>query len=108
MSFYSVSLDIARESRSALSVSNLPVFLNDYLACDGFDVRQRLSQVSARTMIICGEGDRMTPPKWSHYLKANIPSSAAFFIREAGHMVPLEKPKVCAELVQSFLARPSL
>jgi pimeloyl-ACP methyl ester carboxylesterase len=103
MSFYSLSLDAARESRSALSVSNLPVFLNDYLACDGFDVRQRLPQIEAKTLIICGESDRMTPPKWSHYMKANILSSGLFFIREAGHMVPLEKPQSCAELIQSFL-----
>jgi pimeloyl-ACP methyl ester carboxylesterase len=104
MSFHSLSLDVAREGRSALSISNLSVFLNDYLACDGFDIRKRLPQVAARTLIICGEGDRMTPPKWSHYLNANITSSSSFFIRGAGHMVPLEKPQACAELLQSFLA----
>lgn len=107
MSFYQVSLEVARESRSALSVSNLPVFLNDYLACDGFDVRAGLSRIPVRTLIVCGEGDRMTPPKWSHYLNANIPSSTAFFIRGAGHMVPLEKPESCARLVQPFLTEPS-
>jgi pimeloyl-ACP methyl ester carboxylesterase len=103
MSFYSLGLDAARESRSALSVSNLPVFLNDYLACDGFDVRKRLPEIEARTLIMCGESDHMTPPKWSYYLNANILSSLLFFIREAGHMVPLEKPQSCAELLQSFL-----
>ncbi len=107
MSFYQVSLEVAREGRSALSVSNLPVFLNDYLACDGFDVRDRLSQVSVRTLIVCGEGDRMTPPKWSHYLAANISRSTSFFIRGAGHMVPLEKPGPFAGILQSFLAEPN-
>jgi len=107
MSFHSLSLDAARESRSALSVSNLPVFLNDYLACDGFDVRTRLPQITARTLIVCGESDRMTPPKWSHFMNASILVSSAFFIRDAGHMVPLEKPQLCAQLIQSFLAVPS-
>jgi len=104
MSFYQVGLDIARQGRSALSVSNLPVFLNDYLACDGFDVRDRLRQILQSTLIVCGEADRMTPPRWSHYLRANILNSTVFFIREAGHMVPLEKPEACANLIQSFLS----
>lgn len=106
-SFYSLSLDDARESRTALSLSNLPIFLNDYLACDGFDVRAKLPRITARTLILCGESDQMTFPKWSHFMNANISSSSAFFIRGAGHMVPLEKPQSCAQLIQSFLAVPS-
>jgi len=103
-SFHSLSLDAARESRTALSVSNLPVFLNDYLACNGFDVRNRLPEIAARTLIICGESDEMTLPKGSHLMKAGIPNSNLFFIRDAGHMVPLEKPYLCAQLIQSFLS----
>lgn len=103
MSFHKVDLQTGREARSALSVSNLPVFLNDYLACDGFDVRNSLSRISAKTLIVCGESDRMTPPRWSHYLSARIPSSSLYFIREAGHMVPLEKPELLASLIQWFL-----
>ena len=102
-SFHSLSLDSARESRTALSISNLPVFLNDYLACDGFDVRKRLPEIVARTMVVCGESDQMTFPKASHLMRANISSSTAFFIRGAGHMVPLEKPQLLAQLIQSFL-----
>ena len=104
-SFHSLSLDAARESRTALSVSNLPVFLNDYLACDGFDIRSRLSKISAKTLIVCGEDDRMTPLRWSAYLNQNIRSSTLAFVKEAGHMVPLEKPAALAEVVQSFLSR---
>lgn len=106
MSFYSLGLYVARESRTALSVSNLPVFLNDYLACDGFDVRGRISQITSKTLILCGESDRMTPTKWSHFMNANIAPSSVFFLREAGHMVPLEKPQACALLIQSFLTGP--
>ncbi len=104
MSYYKIDLGLGREARAALSFNNLPVFLNDYLACDGFDVRGKLSRISAEVLLICGEKDRMTPPKWTHYLAANIPGSLAFFIREGGHMVPLEKPEACAKLVQGFLS----
>ncbi len=103
-SFYSIELPSAREARMALSLSNPDVFLNDYLACRDFDVRQRLGEISARTMIICGEQDQMTPPRWAHYLHESICSSTLFFIREAGHMVNLEKPALVAGLVQAFLS----
>ncbi|MBI3859442.1 MAG: alpha/beta hydrolase [Thaumarchaeota archaeon] len=104
MSFSSVSLEMGREARAALSVSNLPVFLNDYLACSGFDVRERLIEIKHRTLLICGEQDRMTPPKWTQFLHAGIASSDAYFVRDAGHMVPLEKPEACGRLLQSFLS----
>ena len=103
-SFNSIDLSLGRESRAALSVSNLPVFLNDYLACTRFDVREDLSRISARTLVACGDKDRMTPPRFSHYLNANIPGSELRFIKDSGHMLPLEKPEALASVVQAFLA----
>ena len=102
-SFYAVDLSVGREARSALSTSNLPVFLNDYLACAAFDVRPRLDKVRAKTLVVCGDADRMTLPKWSHYLQSNIEGAELRFVRDAGHMLPIEKPEVLAGMVQAFL-----
>jgi pimeloyl-ACP methyl ester carboxylesterase len=102
-SFNSIDLSLGRESRAALSVSNLPVFLNDYLACTGFDVRKDLSRISAKTLVVCGDKDRMTPPKFSHYLSSKIPGSEILFVKDSGHMLPLEKPETLASVVQAFL-----
>lgn len=104
LSYYKIDLGLGREARAGLSFTNLPVFLNDYLACDGFDVRGSLRKISARTLLVCGENDKMTPPRWSHYLHANILNSSAYFLRDAGHMAPLEKPETCARLIQSFFS----
>lgn len=103
-SFNSVDLGLGREARTALSGSNLPVFLNDYLACADFDVRGGLGKISAPTLVVCGDKDRMTPPKWSHYLNANIPGSELRFIKDSGHMVPIEAPGALGETVQWFLS----
>lgn len=103
-SFNSIDLGLGREARAALSVSNLPVFLNDYLACQGFDVRARLSEIAARTLVVCGDKDRMTPPGWSHYLGANIRGAVLYFVKDSGHMIPLEKPEALARVVQTFLS----
>ena len=104
MSFFKVDLGMGREARAALSFDNLPVFLNDYLACDGFDVRSRISEIVAKTLIICGENDRMTPPKWSLYLNQNMRSATLALVKDAGHMAPLERPEACAGLIGDFLA----
>ena len=103
-SFNSIDLGLGREARAALSVSNLPVFLNDYLACDGFDVRGELPRVTARTLVVCGDKDRMTPPKWSHYLGENISGSELYFVKDSGHMLPIEKPEALAGVIQRFLS----
>ena len=103
-SFASIDLGLGREARAALSVSNLPVFLNDYLACQGFDIRGELPAMAARTLVVCGDKDRKTPPKWSHFLRANLPMSELYFVKDSGHMLPLEKPEALAAVVQSFLS----
>ena len=102
-SFYSIDFGLGREARAALSVSNLPVFLNDYLACQDFDVRDELPGIAAKTLIVCGDKDEMTPPRWAHFLNANIFDSELYFVRDSGHMLPLEKPEPLARLIQSFL-----
>jgi pimeloyl-ACP methyl ester carboxylesterase len=104
MSYFRLDLGLRMEARAALSFKNLPVFLNDYLACENFDVRPRLSEITVKTFLICGENDRMTPPKWSDYLNRNVTSSRMELVKDAGHMVPIEKPQTCATLIQAFLS----
>lgn len=109
LSFHKLDLELGRRARAALSLSNPAVFLNDYLACAAFDVRERLKEVSVPTLIVCGEDDRMTPPKWSQYLHTNIKSSRPpFLVSETGHMLPIEKPTVLGRLIQDFLHNLSL
>jgi len=67
-------------------------------------VRKELPRISAKTLVVCGDKDKMTPPKWSHYLASGIPSSELAFIKDSGHMVPLEKPEAFASIVQSFFS----
>jgi len=104
LSFYKLDLETGRRARAALSLSNPDVFLNDYLACRAFDARGRLRELSVKTLIVCGRDDRLTPPKWSAYLDANILSPHDLYVvKEAGHMLPIEKPEICARLIQRFL-----
>jgi pimeloyl-ACP methyl ester carboxylesterase len=104
MSFHKVDLGLGREARATLSFSNLPVFLNDYIACAGFDVRERLPSLRMKTLIVCGEDDRMTPPKWAEYIHERVRGSELLLVREAGHMLPLERPLELGGMIQGFLS----
>ena len=79
------------------------VHLNDFLCCDRFDIMDTISSIHAPALIICGEGDTMTPLKYSRYLADHIRGSSLKMIPGAGHMVFLEKPDaVNREIENSF------
>lgn len=79
------------------------VLHGDFLACDAFDVREEISDISAPTLILCGAEDRMMPPKYSDYLRAHIVGSRLEIIGNAGHMVMLEQPGAVAERLARFV-----
>jgi pimeloyl-ACP methyl ester carboxylesterase len=78
------------------------VLHGDFLACNEFDVMQRLPEISVPTLILCGTEDRMTPLKYSEYLHDKIAASRLVTVPGAGHMVMLEQPDVVAEALDEF------
>jgi pimeloyl-ACP methyl ester carboxylesterase len=79
------------------------VLLADFNACDAFDVREQVAEISQPTLIICGEDDQMTPVRFSQYLAEKIVGSRLEVIPSAGHMVMLEKPRTVADLIVKFV-----
>lgn len=75
----------------------------DFMACNAFDVMSDLSRVKTRTLILCGAEDKMTPPKFSEFLRGAIPGAELEIIPDAGHMLMLEKPDEVAALLERFL-----
>ena len=75
----------------------------DFTACDAFDVTGRLGEIAAPTLVLCGSEDRLTPPKYSDLLAAEIPDAVRATVAGAGHMVMLEAPDRVAETVATFL-----
>ncbi len=91
--------------REQLAQMDPHVIAGDYGACDTFDVRDRLPEIAAPTLIIGGAADQMTPPKYSAFLADKIPGARLEIIEGAGHMVMLEQPELVAQHVREFLAR---
>lgn len=80
------------------------VVYGDYLACNRFDVRDRIAQISVPTLIIGGTADRMTPLKYSQFLADRIPNAQLVTLEGAGHMMQLEQADSAATHIQAWLA----
>jgi pimeloyl-ACP methyl ester carboxylesterase len=75
----------------------------DFIACDHFDIMDRLLEILAPTLILCGAEDQLTPVKYSQYLAENMPHARLVVIETAGHMVMLEKPLEIVKHTHNFL-----
>jgi pimeloyl-ACP methyl ester carboxylesterase len=79
------------------------VMLNDFLACDKFDIMHRLHEIKLPALIICGESDFMTPVKYANYLGTKIANSRVVIVPGAGHSVFAEKPEVTNRAIEGFV-----
>ena len=68
------------------------------------DQRERAVSVRCPTLILCGSGDRITPPSLSEQLKDLIPHAALVEIAGAEHLSNLEQPAIFNRVVERFLA----
>ncbi|MCX8204616.1 MAG: alpha/beta hydrolase [Candidatus Nezhaarchaeota archaeon] len=81
------------------------VAIRNFKACSLFDMRSRLSEVNAPTLIVAGSEDRLTPIKWAAYLHEGIKGSELRVVEGAGHVTMLEKHEVFNQILLSFTSR---
>jgi pimeloyl-ACP methyl ester carboxylesterase len=80
------------------------VLWRDLAACNDFDAMSDLARITQPAIIITGEQDRLTPPKYALFLQEHLPRSTLVLIPEAGHWAPLEQPGAVAEALSAWLA----
>ena len=61
--------------------------------------RQKLGE----TLVVCGEGDAITPPECSREMAAAIPGARLEWLPECGHMLTMEKPAPLNALLLAWL-----
>ena len=98
-----VSPDLKALAAQRMSETRPTVLHGDFLACDVFDVMDKLERIRVPTLVLCGSEDKLTPPRYSEYLHEHIPSSRLVVVEGAGHMVMLEQPEAVATALQDFL-----
>ena len=63
------------------------------------DARLHLSSVRCPTLVMCGEGDQLTPPELSREIAGLVPGAKLVMVPRCGHMLTMEQPDaVNAEL----------
>ena len=80
------------------------VIHGDLNVCNQFDNMDNLSDINLPTLVVSGTADKLTPVKYGEYLCKNIPAAKHSIIKDAGHMMALEKPEEFVRCVTDFLA----
>lgn len=94
--------ELVRLGRRQMGQVPAAVLYGDFVACDAFDVCDRLSHITAPTLVLCGTRDRMTPVKYSTYLREHIPGASLQQVEGAGHMVMIERPQATVRALAAF------
>lgn len=71
--------------------------LADWQACDRFDVLERLGEVRAKTLVLHGSEDALTPAKHQRRLAEALLRAERVELEGLGHMLPWEAPERFAE-----------
>lgn len=69
----------------------------------GWDIRERLGQVQAPVLLLCGAEDLLTPPWKCLETARRIPGSQFEVVPGVGHAYPVENPKEFLSRVKQFL-----
>jgi len=95
--------ELKRLARQSLDEIAPNVIHDDLRACKRFDLVGRANEIDVPTLVICGQEDHITPPKYSTYLAENIPGAHLTIVGDGGHMVALEQASAVANAVTEFI-----
>lgn len=99
----SASEQVVRLGKQQMLANRPEVLHGDYLACEGFDVRDRLRAIKAPTLIIAGMADQLTPIKYATFMAEQIRHARLVSVPDAGHMVMIEAETIVVYAVERFV-----
>lgn len=96
---------VHQKARGQMLSNEQAALWRDFSTCDAFNVMDRLSKITVPALVVCGREDKLTPVKYSEYLKNNIRDAELHVIENAGHMVMLEQPKELNRVIRDFVSQ---
>jgi 3-oxoadipate enol-lactonase len=69
-----------------------------------FDVRDRLGEITAATLVVAGSEDPATPVETVRLIAEGIPGAQFVVIPQASHLVSAEQPEAVTARIREFLA----
>ena len=92
-----------REAATIMKAAGPKVAHNDFAACDLFDRSGDLDSVETPCLIVCGDQDKLTPPKLSEDLGRSIKESSLVILPSAGHHVMTEVSEAFNQCILDFI-----
>ena len=99
--------DPAAVALAVQSMLRVPIagLMQTIAALPAHDVRARLREISAPTLVLVGELDEETPLAYAQALAEGIAGAELHVIPAAGHLTPFEAPLAVAALIGDHLQR---
>jgi pimeloyl-ACP methyl ester carboxylesterase len=69
------------------------------------DARPHLPLQRCPTLVMCGDGDRLTPPECSREIAGLVPNAELVWVAQCGHMLTMEKPAFVNATLGPWLQR---
>jgi pimeloyl-ACP methyl ester carboxylesterase len=69
------------------------------------DARRHLPERRCPVLVLCGDGDRLTPPDCSREIAALVPHAELRWVPACGHMLTMEKPALVNAALVDWLER---
>ncbi|SER85703.1 alpha/beta fold hydrolase [Salipaludibacillus aurantiacus] len=71
-------------------------------ALRGFDLRQRLSDITVKTLVCSGKHDGINPPSDGEETAALLPEAQFVLFKNSGHHIIIEEEKRCLTIIRKF------
>jgi len=82
---------------------NIDRTVHNFMELSNWDVRGELGNVEARTLIMVGKYDKLTPPKFARELHKGIKGSKYVSFAKSGHFPFLDEPEKFQKSILEFL-----
>lgn len=90
--------------RKVMAINVPDALATDLRACDAYrNGKAAAAAVQAPVQVILGGKDRMAPRKAGMELAGALPGAKLDIVPLSGHMVPLEAPNLCRNLLKKFI-----
>lgn len=80
-------------------------FLNQFAAILMWSSYRRLPRITAPTIVVHGDQDRLVPPENGRIVASRIPGAQFRLIRNAGHILVTDQPEESIGIIGRFLAK---
>jgi pimeloyl-ACP methyl ester carboxylesterase len=99
----SVSQETLTFLRARAMTASAKTIFADFQANHGFDIMERIGNISAPTLVIGADEDRMAPPKFSEFMAQKIPGARLVILNACGHYPQVEQEARFNQAVSDFL-----